>query len=123
MTQIDTDKLRALDGVLDRLAATLATVPEDSPDHASLYLDMRHGEGREIRAAILVMAEENRRLREALEPFAAIAEWWGDDFCTRNPDHSIYGAHDAGDDLPDIRVTMVDAVAARRALAAQGDDA
>lgn len=64
---------------------------------------------------------ENARLREALDPFAAIAEWWGDDFCTRNPDHNIYGAHAAGGNQPDIRVTMVDAVAARQALAATGD--
>lgn len=55
----DADKLRAL-------ADALGIVPDDTPDVAYFGIDMTHGQARALRPAILAMAEENKRLREAL---------------------------------------------------------
>lgn len=66
---IDGDKLRAL-------ADALGQVPDDTPDAAYFGLDMTHGQARGNLAAILAMAEDNRRLKlqiDALLPHTSHA--------------------------------------------------
>lgn len=92
----------------DAYEGVTAIHEDDAPEFSpSCFHDLREDH----------LRKQRDEARSALRPLAAIADWWGDDFCKRNPDHPLYGASAGrGAAHPDIRLTMAHATAARRAL-------